>query len=754
MIKTKIPMLSAVALAVSMAMTSGVANAQGEHSYHTQKSMNEAKENSFWWPNKLNLEPLRQHSPESNPLDADFDYAEAFNQIDLQQLKADIEELMTTEQDWWPADWGHYGPFFIRMAWHGVGTYRVQDGRGGGSGGQQRFEPLNSWPDNVSLDKARRLLWPIKQKYGRAISWGDLMTLTGNVALESMGFKTIGFAGGRIDAWEPDIVYWGPESEWLGDKRYKGDRKLDNPLAAVQMGLIYVNPEGPNGNPDPLLAAEDIRDTFARMAMNDEETVALIAGGHTFGKAHGAHSPEECLEAEPAAAPVEQQGLGWKNNCGKGNAEDTITSGLEGAWSAAPTQWTMQYLNNLFNFEWEQTRSPAGAIQWIPKDGQASNLVPDAHIEGKRSAPIMFTTDLSLKFDPEYRKISKRFQQNPEEFEQAFARAWFKLTHRDLGPKAVYLGDEAPQQDFMWQDPIPEIDYTLIDDNDVAELKERILDSGLTVQELVRTAWAAASSFRATDLRGGANGARIALEPQITWEANNPDELKRVLAELKEIRTDFNDDLSGDKQVSLADTIVLAGAAAIEKAAADAGHEIEVPFVVGRNDTTQDMTDEHSFSFLEPTADAFRNYYSEESRLNPAQMMVDKADTLDLTVPEMTVLIGGLRALDANYKGQKHGVFTDQPGTLTNDYFVNLLSMDTEWSKSEDDESIFIGRDRASGEQKYTATTVDLIFGSNSELRAVAEIYALDDSKEKFVEDFVQAWTKVMQLDRFDLNKS
>ncbi|WP_414653668.1 catalase/peroxidase HPI [Idiomarina sp. UBA3162] len=729
--------------------------AQQGHDYHNSMQQTEqTKENSFWWPNKLNLEPLRQHSPESNPLDADFDYAEAFKSLDLEAVKKDIEALMTSDQDWWPADYGHYGPFFIRMAWHGAGTYRVQDGRGGAAGAQQRFEPLNSWPDNVSLDKARRLLWPVKQKYGRNISWADLMVLTGNVALESMGFKTYGFAGGREDAWEPDIVYWGPETEWLGDKRYKGDRKLDNPLAAVQMGLIYVNPEGPNGKPDPLLAAKDIRDTFGRMAMNDEETVALIAGGHTFGKAHGAHKPEECLGAEPAAAPVEQQGLGWKNTCGKGNAEDTITSGLEGAWSVNPTAWTTQYLDNLFGFEWEQTRSPAGAIQWIPKDGQGANMVPDAHVEGKRHAPIMFTTDLSLKFDPEYRKIAKRFQENPEEFELAFAKAWFKLTHRDMGPKARYLGDLAPKDDLIWQDPIPEINYTLINDSEIAELKEQILTSDLTVQELVRTAWAAASSFRATDMRGGANGARIALEPQINWEANNPEELKRVLNELKTIRTEFNKSLSGNKQVSLADTIVLAGAAAIEKAAADAGHDVTVPFVAGRADATQEMTDVQSFAFLEPTADAFRNYYSKESRLNPAQMMVDKADTLDLTVPEMTVLLGGLRSLGANYKDTDHGVFTDNPGTLNNDFFVNLLSMDTQWEPSKDDESLYIGRDRTSGEENYTATTVDLIFGSNSELRAVAEIYALDDSKEKFVDDFINAWVKVMQLDRFDLKKS
>lgn len=750
MFKKTLPILSAVSIAVSLSVASGVASAQDNMSYDVNKP--EPKSNEFWWPNKLNLEPLRQHSPESDPYGDNFDYAEAFSKLDLEQVKKDIEELMTSDQDWWPADYGHYGPFFIRMAWHGAGTYRVQDGRGGAAGAQQRFEPLNSWPDNVSLDKARRLLWPVKQKYARSLSWADLMVLTGNVALESMGFETYGYAGGREDAWEPDIVYWGPETEWLGgDKRYKGDRKLENPLAAVQMGLIYVNPEGPNGKPDPLLAAKDIRDTFGRMAMNDEETVALIAGGHTFGKAHGAHKPEECLEAEPAAAPVEQQGLGWKNKCGKGNAEDTITSGLEGAWSVNPTAWTTQYLDNLFGFEWEQTKSPAGAIQWIPVDGQAANLVPDAHVEGKRHAPIMFTTDLSLKFDPEYRKIAKRFHENPEEFEKAFAKAWFKLTHRDMGPNQRYLGDMAPTDDLIWQDPIPDVDFELIDSNDVAELKEALLDSGLTVQQLVRTAWASASSFRGTDMRGGANGARIALEPQINWEANNPTELKDVLATLKEVHEDFNDDLSGDKYVSLADVIVLGGAAGIEKAAADAGYDVTVPFEPGRTDATQEMTDVNSFSFLEPKADAFRNYFGEDNRLSPAQMMVDKADQLTLTVPEMTVLIGGLRTIGANYDGSEHGVLTDQPGTLNNEFFVNLLTMDNEWKKSEDNEAVYEGYDRKTGELKFTASPVDLIFGSNSELRAVSEVYAMSDANEKFVNDFVQAWTKVMQLDRFDL---
>ncbi len=737
MIKKTLPLVSALALAVSMGVASVGATAQ------------EAKTKMFWWPDQLDLTPLRDHNQASNPYD-DFDYAEAFKQVDLDQLKADIEALMTDSQDWWPADYGHYGPFFIRMAWHGAGTYRVNDGRGGAGGGQQRFEPLNSWPDNVSLDKARRLLWPIKQKYGRSVSWADLMVLTGNVALESMGFKTYGFAGGREDEWEPDNVYWGPEKQWLEDKRYSGDRELERPLAAVQMGLIYVNPEGPNGNPDPLLAAKDIRDTFGRMAMNDEETVALIAGGHTFGKAHGAHKPDECLGAEPAAAPVEEQGFGWKNKCGKGHSEDTITSGLEGAWSVNPIAWTTQYLDNLFGFEWEQTRSPAGAIQWIPVDGQASNLVPDAHIEGKRHAPIMFTTDLSLKFDPEYRKIAKRFQENPEEFELAFAKAWFKLTHRDMGPRARYIVDTSPAEPLLWQDPIPAVDFTLINDSDAAAIKESILDTDLTVAELVRTAWAAASSFRGTDMRGGVNGARIALAPQNQWEANDPEELARVLNVLKGVQADFNDAQRGDKQVSLADVIVLGGAAAIEKAAADAGYDITVPFAPGRTDATQEMTDVQSFTFLEPTADGFRNYYSSDSRMSPAEMLVDKADLLTLTVPELTVLVGGMRSLGANYDDAQHGVFTDRPGQLSNDFFVNLLSMDNEW-KQGDNEGVYEGYDRATGELKWTATPVDLIFGSNSELRAIAEVYALSDSDEKFVNDFVDAWVKVMRLDRFDL---
>ncbi|MDN7135945.1 catalase/peroxidase HPI [Pseudidiomarina terrestris] len=738
MIRKSLPMISALTLALSMGLAATASHAQ------------EAKSKMFWWPEQLDLTPLRDHDQSSDPYGENFDYAEAFKQVDIAAVKKDIEALMTDSQDWWPADYGHYGPFFIRMAWHGAGTYRVNDGRGGAGGGQQRFEPLNSWPDNVSLDKARRLLWPIKQKYGRSISWADLMVLTGNVALESMGFKTYGFAGGREDEWEPDTVYWGPEKQWLEDQRYSGDRELEKPLAAVQMGLIYVNPEGPNGNPDPLLAAKDIRDTFGRMAMNDEETVALIAGGHTFGKAHGAHKPEECLGAEPAAAPIEEQGMGWKNKCGKGHSEDTITSGLEGAWSVSPTAWTMQYLDNLFGFEWEQTRSPAGAIQWIPVDGQASNMVPDAHVEGKRHAPIMFTTDLSLKFDPEYRKIAKRFHENPEEFELAFAKAWFKLTHRDMGPRARYIVDTSPAEPLLWQDPLPEADYTLITDADAADLKAMILDTDLSVPELVRTAWASAASFRGTDMRGGADGARVALAPQKDWPVNNPQELARVVSVLQGIQSDFNSSQSGNKQVSLADVIVLAGAAAVEKAAADAGYDITVPFTPGRTDATQEMTDVASFAFLEPSADGFRNYYSDESRMSPAEMLVDRADLLTLTVPEMTVLVGGMRVLGANHGDAAHGVFTQTPGQLSNDFFVNLLSMDTKWQPA-NTAGVYEGYDRSSGELKWTATPVDLIFGSNSELRAIAEVYALSDSKEMFVHDFVDAWSKVMKLDRFDL---
>ena len=699
----------------------------------------------------LDLRPLRQHAAESNPMGKDFNYAAAFATLDLDAVKQDIEELMTTSQDWWPADYGHYGPLFIRMAWHSAGTYRIADGRGGAGGGQQRFEPLNSWPDNVSLDKARRLVWPIKQKYGSKLSWADLMVLTGNVALESMGFKTYGFAGGRVDDWEPDVVYWGAENEFLADERYSGDRELENPLAAVQMGLIYVNPEGPNGNPDPLAAARDIRDTFARMAMNDEETVALIAGGHTFGKAHGAHAPADCVGPEPAAASLEQQGFGWDNRCGTGVGADAITSGLEGAWSANPIAWTTQYLDNLFNFEWVQTKSPAGGIQWIPADGQAASLVPDAHDPSKRHAPIMFTTDLSLKVDPSYREIAKRFQENPDEFERAFAKAWFKLTHRDMGPRARYVGAEVPAEDLLWQDPIPAVDHDLINARDIAKLKSEILASGLTIPELVRTAWASASTFRGSDMRGGANGARVRLEPQKSWAVNDPDELSKVLNRLEGIQNDFNGaQRRGAKKVSLADLIVLGGAAAIEQAARSAGYDVRVPFTPGRTDASQEMTEVESFVALEPKADGFRNYFGNGNRNSPANMLIDRASLLKLTVPEMTVLVGGMRALNANAGESNHGVFTDRPGTLSNDFFVNLLDMSTQWSMSSASQGIYEGHDRNTGDLKWTATPVDLIFGSNGELRAVAEAYAADDARDKFVRDFVNAWTKVMMLDRFE----
>jgi len=740
MVKRTIPLLCGMAVAIALVMPITPAAAQG-------KPMS----NQFWWPEKLDLQPLRQNAAESDPLGEQFNYAEEFKTLDLDAVKKDIEAVMTSSQDWWPADYGHYGPFFIRMAWHSAGTYRVTDGRGGAGGGQQRFEPLNSWPDNVSLDKARRLLWPVKQKYGHKISWADLMVLTGNVALESMGFKTFGFAGGREDDWEPDTVYWGPESKFMEDERYSGDRQLEKPLAAVQMGLIYVNPEGPNGNPDPLLAARDIRETFGRMAMNDEETVALIAGGHTFGKAHGAHKPSECVGPEPAAAGVEKQGFGWENKCGKGNAGDTITSGLEGAWSVNPIAWTTQYLDNLFTYDWVQTRSPAGAIQWIPSDEKAAGLVPDAHDASKRHAPIMFTTDLSLKFDPSYRVIAKRFQENPKEFELAFAKAWFKLTHRDMGPRARYLGSMVPAEVLPWQDPVPAVDYTLIDAADVAQLKARILASGLSVPDLVRTTWASAASFRGTDMRGGANGARIRLAPQKDWVVNNPDQLDRVLKSLEGIQQDFNRAQTGAKKVSLADLIVLGGAAAIEQAARSAGQDVQVPFTPGRTDASQEQTDVKSFAVLEPAADGFRNYFSKNNRLSPAEMLVDRANLLTLTVPEMTVLVGGMRALNANSGQSGHGVFTDRPGTLSNDFFVNLLDMSTKWSKSADGDGVYEGRDRSTGKLKWTATPVDLVFGSNSELRAVAEVYAADDAKEKFVRDFVHAWNKVMTLDRFDL---
>tara|TARA_R110000796_G_scaffold244963_2_gene368560 strand:+ start:40771 stop:43008 length:2238 start_codon:yes stop_codon:yes gene_type:complete len=742
--------VAAFTLATSTAVSASPLGQPGGYHHGYQKSPARSPMASpYWWPETLDLRPLRQHAEKSSPVADDFDYAEAFAELDLDALKADLRALMTDSQDWWPADYGHYGPFFIRMAWHSAGTYRVHDGRGGARGAQQRFEPLNSWPDNVSLDKARRLLWPLKQKYGNSISWADLMVLAGTVAMEDMGFKTYGFAGGREDDWEADITYWGSETEWLGDERHDEDGKLEKPLAAVQMGLIYVNPEGPNGKPDPMLSAQSIRQSFARMAMGDEEVVALIAGGHTFGKAHGAHKPEECLEAEPAAAPIEQQGLGWKNNCGSGKGADTYTSGLEGAWSVNPTAWTHQYLDNLFGYEWVQTKSPAGHIQWIPADGQAANLVPDAHIEGKRHAPIMFTTDLALKVDPQYRKIAKRFHENPEEFEDAFARAWFKLTHRDMGPRAGYLGPDVPDEALIWQDPIPEVDYKLVSMGDAEDLKEEILASGLTVPQLVRTAWASASTFRGSDLRGGPNGGRVALAPQKDWPVNDPEELDQVLATLEQIRADFNEGgLFRRSKISLADMIVLGGAAAIEKAAADAGHDIEVPFTPGRADATQAMTDVEAFAVMEPQADGFRNYFSEESRLSPTDSLVDKADLLTLSVPEMTVLVGGMRSLDANVDGADHGVFTDRPGTLSNDFFVNLLDMSTRWAPSENNEGLYEGRDRQSGELKWTATPVDLIFGSNAELRAVAEYYALSDNDDKFVSDFVAAWTKVMNLDR------
>jgi catalase-peroxidase len=733
-----IPAVVAAALAVTAAVQVTPAVAAG----------NASMSNQFWWPEKLDLRPLRQHGAESNPMGETFNYAEEFKKLDLVAVKKDIEALMTKSQPWWPADYGHYGPFFIRMAWHSAGTYRLGDGRGGADGGQIRFEPLNSWPDNVNLDKARRLLWPVKQKYGRSLSWADLMVLTGNVALESMGFKTFGFAGGREDDWEADLVYWGPEGKFLADSRHSGDRKLQNPLAAVQMGLIYVNPQGPNGKPDPLAAARDIRETFGRMAMNDEETVALIAGGHTFGKAHGAFDPSKCVGAEPAAAAVEEQGFGWKNKCGTGKGADTVTSGLEGAWSANPIAWTTQYLDNLFTFEWEQTKSPAGAIQWVPTDKGAWNLVPDAHDPAKRHPPIMFTTDLSMKFDPEYRKISERFRKNPDQYADAFARAWFKLTHRDLGPRTRYLGSQVPAEVLAWQDPIPAVDHPLVDGNDVAQLKAKILASGLGTAELVRSAWASASTYRGTDMRGGANGSRVRLDPQNTWAVNDPAELGKVLKQLEGIQQEFNRSQQGGKKVSLADLIVLGGAAAVEQAARRAGVEVQVPFTPGRMDASQAQTDVPSFRPLEPTADGFRNYYAKDNYLSPAEALVDRANLLTLTVPEMTVLVGGMRALGANQGQSTHGVLTTRAGTLSTDFFVNLLDMQTEWKKSAAAEGVYQGLDRSTGKAKWTATPVDLVFGSNSELRAVSEVYAANDGQAKFVKDFVAAWNKVMNLDR------
>jgi len=729
--------LGALTVSVSMVLSAGTAFAETK-----------LTSNSFWWPDKLNLEQLRAHDPSSSPYGDDFNYTKAFKSVDLKALKADIEKTLTTSQDWWPADWGHYGGLMIRSAWHSSGTYRIYDGRGGADGGQLRFEPQNSWPDNANLDKARRLLWPIKQKYGRNVSWGDLIVLAGNVALESMGFETMGFAGGRADDWEADLVYWGSETKWLDNaKRYKNG-KLEKPLAAVQMGLIYVNPEGPNANHDPLAAAADMRDSFGRMAMNDEEIVALVAGGHTLGKAHGA-KPVECVGAEPAAAAIEEQGFGWKNKCGKGNAEDTMTSGLEGAWTQTPTAWSILYLDNLMRFEWKQTRSPAGAHQWIPTDESADNMVPDAHIKGKRHAPIMFTTDMALKKDAGFRKITERFRKNPKAFDQAFARAWFKLTHRDLGPRARYVGADVPSEVFVWQDPVPAVNHKLINRRDIGKLKSKIIKSGLSVSELVRTAWASASTFRGSDMRGGANGARIQLSPQKDWAVNNPARLSKTLKKLKDIQRSFNKSLPKGKKVSLADVIVLGGAAAIEKAAKQGGYKVTVPFKPGRMDATQAMTDVKSFAVLEPTADAFRNFYS-SSYGTPTEMLVEKADLLTLTAPEMSVLVAGMRSLNANSDGSKHGVLTNRAGTLSNDFFVNLLDMSTKWSKSSN-EGIYEGRDRKSDKIKWTATPVDLIFGSNSELRAIAEAYASNDAGQKFVADFVTAWSKVMTADRFDL---
>jgi catalase-peroxidase len=707
--------------------------------------------NGDWWPDQLNLKILHQNSLKSNPMGADFNYAEEFKKLDLEALKKDINALMKTSQDWWPADYGHYGPLFIRMAWHSAGTYRVNDGRGGAGYGTQRFAPLNSWPDNANLDKARRLLWPIKQKYGNKISWADLMVFTGNCALESMGFKPFGFAGGREDVWEPqEDIYWGPETEWLGDKRYSGDRELQNPLAAVQMGLIYVNPEGPNGKPDPLAAAKDIRETFARMAMNDEETVALIAGGHTFGKAHGAANPKGHVGPDPEGAPIEEQGLGWKNTYGKGKAEDTITSGLEGAWTTTPKRWSYNFFENLFGYEWELTKSPAGAFQWTPKDKSAQGTVPDAHDPTKSHAPMMLTTDIALKMDPAYAKISKHFHEHPEEFKKAFAKAWYKLTTRDMGPVSRCLGPLVPEPQ-LWQDPVPKADYDMIGEQDIAALKAKLLKSGLSVSQLVSTAWASASTFRGSDKRGGANGARVRLEPQKNWGVNKPAELAKVLQTLEQIQKDFNSTQTGKKRVSLADLIVLGGCAGIEEAAKKGGHPVQVPFSPGRTDASQDMTDAKAMEVLEPKTDGYRNYFGVKLDRPAEELLVDRAQLLNLTAPEMTVLIGGMRVLNTNTGNPELGVFTKQPGMLTNDFFVNLLDMNTQWQKSAASDQLFEGRDRKTGKIKWTGSRVDLIFGSNSQLRAIAEVYASDDAQQKFVDDFVAAWTKVMNLDRFDL---
>jgi len=708
--------------------------------------------NRDWWPNQLDVQVLHQHSALSNPMGKGFDYAKAFKSLDLNAVIKDLEALMTDSQEWWPADFGHYGGLFIRMAWHSAGTYRIADGRGGAGDGQQRFAPLNSWPDNVNLDKARRLLWPIKQKYGSKISWADLMILAGNVALESMGFKTFGFGGGRVDTWEPEMdIYWGPEGKWLADERYSGERDLENPLGAVQMGLIYVNPEGPNGKPDPIAAARDIRETFARMAMDDEETVALIAGGHTFGKTHGAADPSKYVGPEPEAAPIEQQGLGWKNSFGSGAGADTIGSGLEVTWTTTPTKWSNNFFENLFGYEWELTKSPAGAQQWKPKGGAGAGTVPDAADPSKRHAPAMLTTDLALRLDPAYEKISRRFLEHPDQFADAFARAWFKLTHRDMGPIARYLGPLVPKTPLIWQDPVPANDHPLVGDAEVAALKAKVLASGLTVSQLVSTAWASASTFRGSDKRGGANGARIRLAPQKDWDVNQPAELAKVLAKLEAIQKDFNASLSGGKKVSLADLIVLAGGAAIEKAAKDAGHAVNVPFAPGRTDATQAQTDAHSFAPLEPTADGFRNYLRGKQRLSAEELLADRAQLLRLTAPEMTALLGGLRVLGANVGKSAHGVFTGKPETLSNDFFVNLLDPNTQWAPAAGSDAVFEGRDRKTKAVKWTATRVDLLFGSHSQLRALAEVYASADAKEKFAEDFVAAWTKVMNADRFDL---
>jgi catalase-peroxidase len=714
-----------------------------------------APTNADWWPNQLNLKILHQHSPLSDPMDKEFNYAEEFKSLDLNAVIKDLHALMTDSQDWWPADFGHYGGLFIRMAWHSAGTYRIGDGRGGAGSGQQRFAPLNSWPDNVNLDKARRLLWPIKQKYGRKISWADLMILAGNVALESMGFKTFGFGGGREDVWEPEEdIFWGPEGKWLADERYSGDRDLENPLAAVQMGLIYVNPEGPNGKPDPIAAAKDIRETFARMAMNDEETVALIAGGHTFGKTHGAADPNRYVGPEPEGAPIEEQGLGWKNKFGTGNGDDTIGSGLEVIWTTTPTKWSNNYFENLFGYEWELTKSPAGANQWKPKNGAGAGTVPDAQDPSKHHAPSMLTTDLSLRFDPAYEKISRHFYEHPDQFADAFAKAWFKLTHRDMGPISRYLGPLVPKEPQLWQDPVPAVDHKLIGERDVAALKAKMLKSGLSISQLVTTAWASAASFRGSDKRGGANGARIRLAPQKDWEVNQPADLAKVLKKLETIQKEFNSSQSNGnkgKKVSLADLIVLGGCAAVEQAAKNAGYNVKVPFSPGRTDASQKQTDVHSFAVMEPTADGFRNYLRSGQRLSAEELLVDRAQLLTLTAPEMTVLIGGMRVLNANFMQSKHGVFTKRPETLTNDFFVNLLDMDTEWKPSSTSEGEYEGHDRATGKIKWTGTRVDLVFGSNSQLRAIAEVYASNDSKQAFVKDFAAAWNKVMNLDRYDL---